>query len=41
MATGASFSEVETALVYLVKTGYVDITNNPETGVVTYEFKEL
>jgi hypothetical protein len=41
METGASFADVETALVYMVKTGYVDITNDPDTGVVTYEFKEL
>lgn len=41
METGASFAEVEAALVQMLKTGYVEITNNPETGVVTYEFKEL
>ena len=41
METGASFADVETALVYMVKAGYADITNNPETGVVTYEFREL
>lgn len=41
MATGASFAEVETALMQLVKTGYVEITNDPETGVVMYEFREL
>ncbi len=41
MATGASFAQVETALLHMVREGYVEITNNPETGVVTYEFKEL
>jgi len=41
MATEASFAEVEATLVQLVKTGYVEITNDPETGVVMYEFKEL
>jgi TM2 domain-containing membrane protein YozV len=41
MATGASFAEVEATLKGLLRTGYVDITNDPETGVVLYEFKEL
>jgi TM2 domain-containing membrane protein YozV len=41
METGASFAEVEATLVQMVKTGYVEITNDPETGVVMYEFKEL
>jgi TM2 domain-containing membrane protein YozV len=41
MATGAGFAEVEATLKGLLRTGYVDITNDPETGVVLYEFKEL
>ena len=41
METGASFAQVEAALIHMVKVGYVDITNDPETGVVMYEFKEL
>jgi hypothetical protein len=41
MATGASFVEVETTLKNLLRTGYVDITNDSETGIVMYEFKEL
>ncbi len=41
IATGAGFDEVEAALLGMVKTGYADITNDPSTGVVLYEFKEL
>ncbi|WP_245940019.1 NINE protein [Stenomitos frigidus] len=41
METGASFAHVEATLIQMVKAGYADITNDPETGVVTYEFKEL
>lgn len=41
MDTEANFEEVEAALRQLVKTGYVDIYNDPETGVVTYDFREL
>jgi TM2 domain-containing membrane protein YozV len=40
-ATGASFSEVETALREMVKSGYVRIDNDPITGAVTYYFHEL
>jgi hypothetical protein len=39
--TGFGFAEVEAALRSLVKTGYVAVTNDPETGVVIYEFIEL
>ncbi|MGI0485285.1 NINE protein [Pantanalinema rosaneae CENA516] len=39
--TEAGFPEVELALKNLLKTGYVDLTNDPETGVVMYEFREL
>lgn len=41
METGASFAQVEAALMHMVREGYADITNDPETGIVTYEFKEL
>lgn len=41
MATGASFSEVEAALKAMVKTGYVEVENDPVTGVVLYDFREL
>ncbi|MBW4473213.1 MAG: NINE protein [Stenomitos rutilans HA7619-LM2] len=41
MATGTSFAYVEATLLHMVREGYVEITNDPETGVVTYEFKEL
>ncbi|XGV95794.1 MAG: NINE protein [Leptolyngbya sp. BL-A-14] len=41
METGASFAQVEAALMHMVREGYVDITNDPETGVVMYDFKEL
>jgi TM2 domain-containing membrane protein YozV len=41
METGASFAYVEATLMHMVRAGYADITNDPETGVVTYEFKEL
>jgi TM2 domain len=41
MATGAGFNEVEAALLGIVKQGYADITNDPHSGIVIYEFKEL
>lgn len=41
MDTGAGFDEVEAALLGIVKKGYADIANDPETGIVIYEFKEL
>lgn len=41
METGADFMEVETVLRSMVKTGYVAIDNDPVTGVVIYDFKEL
>ncbi len=41
MDTEANFGDVETALRDLVKTGYVDVYNDPETGVVLYHFREL
>jgi hypothetical protein len=41
MATGAGFHEVESALLGIVKAGYADITNDPDTGIVIYQFREL
>ncbi|PSB16565.1 NINE protein [Phormidesmis priestleyi ULC007] len=41
MATGLGFSAIEALLQGMVRTGYVEVGNDPETGVVVYEFKEL
>jgi hypothetical protein len=41
MATGKAFKEVEHALDDMAKSGYVDITNEPDTGIVVYRFGEL
>lgn len=41
LATEAGFAEVETALKELVRSGYVDVCNDPDSGVVTYDFREL
>ena len=40
-ATGLSFSEVEKVLREMVVEGYVDVDNEPHTGVVVYRFPEL
>lgn len=40
-ATGLSFDEVEETLGDMVSSGYVDVGNHPETGVVVYRFTEL
>lgn len=40
-ATGLSFQQVEALLKEMLKSGYVEIGNDPETGIVLYEFKEL
>ena len=40
-ATGASWEAVEKALNELLKTGYVDIDNRPDSGVIVYRFTEL
>ncbi|MFQ5746504.1 MAG: NINE protein [Gemmatimonadota bacterium] len=40
-ATGASFEAVESTLMELVETGYVDIDNAPDTGVIVYRFVEI
>ncbi|MEM6426381.1 MAG: TM2 domain-containing protein [Cyanobacteria bacterium P01_D01_bin.128] len=39
--TGASFAEVEATLKDMLKTGYVDIDNEPDSGIVVYHFREL
>ena len=39
--TGATFEEVEAELLDLVSTGYVDVDNKPDSGVVIYRFTEL
>lgn len=41
IATGLSFLEVEAVLQETLRTGYVEIGNDPETGIVVYEFKEM
>lgn len=41
MATGKTFEEVERALDDMVKSGYVDVTNDDSTGVVVYNFGQL
>lgn len=40
-ATGLSFDRVEEVLTEMVASGYVDVDNHPETGVVIYRFTEL
>lgn len=40
-ATGLSFEEVEDTLQEMVASGYVDIDNHPESGVIIYRFTEL
>ena len=41
METGQSFETIESELKTMVKSGYADITNRPDSGVVVYEFPEL
>lgn len=41
MATGKTFEEVEHVLDDMVKSGYVDVTNDDNTGVVVYNFGQL
>lgn len=41
METGVSFEEIERELKAMVKAGYADVTNDPGSGVVVYEFREL
>lgn len=40
-ATGLSFEEVEETLRDMVASGYVDVDNHPDSGVVIYRFTEL
>ncbi len=40
-ATGMSFEEVEDLLTDMLASGYVDVDNHPDTGVVLYRFTEL
>jgi hypothetical protein len=39
--SGVGFADVEATLKDMAKTGYVGITNDPATGIVLYDFKEL
>jgi TM2 domain-containing membrane protein YozV len=39
--TGCTFDEAEKVLKRMLKAGYVDVKNEPNTGVVVYEFTEL
>ena len=39
--TGVSFEEVEKTLKKMLKQGYVEIDNDPKTGIVIYDFWEL
>jgi TM2 domain-containing membrane protein YozV len=41
LTTEYSFTEVQETLQEMVKMGYVAIENDPETGVVVYDFVEL
>jgi TM2 domain-containing membrane protein YozV len=41
MATGASFVEVEAAMTQMLRAGYANVTNDPNTGTVLYHFHEL
>ena len=41
IATGLSFFQVEDMLKEMLRTSYVEIGNDPETGVVVYDFKEM
>lgn len=41
METGESWAKVERALRKMVKKGYIDVDNAPDSGVVVYLFPEL
>ena len=41
LETDESFEAVEQQLKQMVKSGYADVTNDPKSGVVVYEFPEL
>lgn len=39
--TESSFEEVETTLKAMVQSGYVSVSNDPNTGIIVYDFVEL
>lgn len=41
LATGKTFQTVEQELDEMVKSGYVNLDNHPETGAIIYDFGEL
>ena len=41
LATGLPFAQVEATLRAMLASGYVDVRNDPHTGVVQYVFPEL
>jgi hypothetical protein len=41
MITGYTFAEAEELLREMCRSGYVDVGNEPESGVVVYYFPEL
>jgi hypothetical protein len=41
LATGRDFPEVEMALDEMLKSGFVDVANDPDTGHVVYHFPQL
>ena len=41
MATGLDFDKVEAVLSQMLKSGYVSIGNDPNSGVVLYDFHEI
>ena len=41
LATGKNFGDVEHALDDMVKSGYVAIDNDPDSGIVLYRFGEI
>jgi TM2 domain-containing membrane protein YozV len=41
LATGKGFKDVEGALSRMLQSGYVDVDNDPQSGVVVYRFREL
>ncbi len=41
LETGQSFETIEAELTTMVKSGYADVNNRPDSGVVVYEFPEL
>ncbi|MCS6814096.1 MAG: TM2 domain-containing protein [Cyanobacteria bacterium] len=41
LATGADFKVVEDTLQAMLRSGYIGIDNDPDTGVVVYTFPEL